>query len=150
VTGTGRLTGCDRVLVSARSTLGSAAFLCGLARRQLDLTVAYLKERRQFGVQIGSFQGLKHPLAEAVVGLEFAWPVVLNAAHTMTRRDVSHAKAAASDAAYRMSRVCLQAHGAMGYTVEYDLHLFMKRTWALAKDWGTAEEHRAIVAEELL
>jgi alkylation response protein AidB-like acyl-CoA dehydrogenase len=150
VEGTSRRTEVDTTQVERRATLGTAAFLCGLARRQLDITVAYLKERKQFGVQIGSFQGLKHPLAEATVELEFAWPVVLNAAHTLTRRDVSHAKAAASDAAYRMSRVCLQAHGAMGYTVEYDLHLFMKRTWALAKDWGTAEQHRAIVAEEVL
>jgi hypothetical protein len=138
------------------ATLGTAAFLLGLARRQVDLTVEYLKTRKQFGVAIGSFQGLKHPLAEAVVGTEFAWPVVLHAAYALTTGDpeadrhVSHAKAAASDAAYRMSRVCLQAHGAMGYTVEYDLHLFAKRTWALAKDWGTAAEHRALVAEALL
>ena len=63
---------------------------------------------------------------------------------------VSMAKSLASDAAYRMSRVCLQAHGAMGYTVEYDLHLFMKRTWALANDWGSAAEHRKRIARELL
>jgi alkylation response protein AidB-like acyl-CoA dehydrogenase len=63
---------------------------------------------------------------------------------------VSMAKALASDAAYTMSRVCLQAHGAMGYTVEYDLHLFAKRTWALANDWGTAREHRAAVARAIL
>ena len=140
----------DSDRVRQRATLGTAALLLGLARRQLDITVDYLKNRKQFGAPIGSFQGLKHPLAEAVVGTEFAWPVVLNAACTMRPRDISHAKAAASDAAYRMSRVCLQAHGAMGYTVEHDLHLFMKRTWALAKDWGTAEEHRARIAEELL
>ena len=60
------------------------------------------------------------------------------------------AKTLASDASYAMSRVCLQAHGAMGYTVEYDLHLFTKRTWALAKDWGTADQHRAVVAHALL
>ena len=68
----------------------------------------------------------------------------------MRRLRVSHAKAAASDAAYRVSRVCLQAHGAIGYTVEYDLHLFMKRTWALAQDWGSASDHRTKIAEELL
>ena len=156
VLGTGRLTGCDRVLVSARATLGTAAFLCGLGRRQVDVTVAYLKERKQFGAPIGSFQGLKHPLAEAVVGLEFAWPVVVHAAYAMATGEpdahlrVSHAKAAASEAAYRLSRVCLQAHGAMGYTVEYDLHLFMKRTWAMAEDWGSAHHHRALIAEEIL
>jgi alkylation response protein AidB-like acyl-CoA dehydrogenase len=141
---------------TGRAVLGTAAFLCGLARRQLDLTVEYLKGRRQFGVPVGSFQGLKHPLADAVVGLELAWPVVLHAGYALATADpqaslrVSHAKAAASDAAYRLSRVCLQAHGAIGYTVEYDLHLFMKRTWALCKDCGTAEEHRARIAEEIL
>ncbi|MCW2543286.1 MAG: acyl-CoA dehydrogenase, partial [Frankiales bacterium] len=106
--------------------------------------------------QIGSFQGLKHPLADAVVGTEFAWPVVLQAADAIATKApdaslrVSHAKAAASDAAYQVSRVCLQAHGAIGYTVEYDLHLFMKRTWALAADWGSASDHRTKIAKELL
>jgi len=136
--------------------LCTSAFLLGLARRQVDMTVSYLKERRQFGVPIGTFQGLKHPLADAVVGTEFAWPVVLQAAHSVAReapdarRRVAHAKAAASDAAYQVSRVCLQAHGAIGYTVEYDLHLFMKRTWALVADWGSASDHRMTIAKELL
>jgi alkylation response protein AidB-like acyl-CoA dehydrogenase len=138
-----------------RATLGTAAFLLGLARRQLDLTVGYVKDRRQFGAPVGSFQAVKHPIADAVVGTEFAWPAVLRAAYSLSTGDpdarvhVSMAKALASDAAYRMSRVCLQAHGAIGYTVEYDLHLFMKRTWALANDWGTAGEHRAVVARAL-
>jgi alkylation response protein AidB-like acyl-CoA dehydrogenase len=138
------------------ATLGTAAFLLGLARRQVDLTVAYVKDRKQFGVPIGTFQAVKHPIADAVVGTEFAWPAVLRAAQSLTSGHpdagvhVSTAKALASDAAYKASRVCLQAHGAMGYTVEYDLHLFAKRTWALAKDWGTADEHRAIVARALL
>ena len=136
----------------ALAPLGTAAFLLGLARRQLDMTVAYLKTRQQFGVQIGSFQGLKHPLAEAVVGTEFAWPVVMMAAYASAQGDteagwrISHAKAAASEASYRMSRVCLQAHGAIGYTTEYDLHLFAKRTWAMSKDWGSASDHRYRVA----
>jgi alkylation response protein AidB-like acyl-CoA dehydrogenase len=143
-------------LLGARATLGTAAFLCGLARRQVDITVAYLKDRKQFGVAIGTFQGLKHPLAAAVVDVEFAWPAVLRAAHSLATGDpqaalhVSMAKAMASDSAYRLSKVCLQAHGAIGYTVEYDLHLFMKRTWALAKNWGTTDEHRARIAEEML
>jgi len=142
----------SRSAAAGSATLGTAAFLLGLARRQVDLTVAYVKERRQFGVPIGSFQAIKHPLADAVVGTEFAWPAVLRAAHSLATGDpqaalhVSMAKALASDASYRVSRVCLQAHGAMGYTVEYDLHLFAKRTWALAKDWGTASQHRERVA----
>jgi alkylation response protein AidB-like acyl-CoA dehydrogenase len=143
-------------LVSLRATLGTSAFLLGLARRQVDITVAYVKERHQFGVPVGSFQAVKHPVADAVVGNEFAWPAVMRAAYSLTTGDalsalhVSMAKALASEAAYRTSRVCLQAHGAMGYTVEYDLHLFAKRTWALARDWGTAAQHRAVVARALL
>ena len=146
----------ERDLLLARGTLGTAAFLLGLARRQLDITVAYAKDRKQFGVPIGSFQAIKHALADAVVGTEFAWPAVLRAAHSLRTGDpqasvhVSMAKALASDASYRMSRVCLQAHGAIGYTVEYDLHLFMKRTWALAQDWGSAADHRTKIAKELL
>jgi alkylation response protein AidB-like acyl-CoA dehydrogenase len=140
----------------ATATVGTAAFLLGLARRQVDLTVAYVRDRRQFGAPVGSFQAVKHPLADAVVGTEFAWPAVLRAAHSLATADpdtglhVSMAKASASDAAYRVSRVCLQAHGAMGYTVEYDLHLFAKRTWAMARDWGTADEHRSVVSRALL
>jgi alkylation response protein AidB-like acyl-CoA dehydrogenase len=142
-------------LAIERGALGTAAFLIGLGQRMLDLTVAYARDRKQFGVPIGSFQAVKHPLADATVGLEFAWPAVLRAAQSLVDDDpltevhVSMAKALASDAAYRMSRVALQAHGAMGYTVEYDLHLFAKRTWALAKDWGTASQHRGRVAAHL-
>ncbi|MCU1594194.1 MAG: acyl-CoA dehydrogenase [Frankiales bacterium] len=150
-----RLSDDDVALFERRGALGTAALLLGLARRQLDLTVGYVKTRQQFGAPIGSFQAIKHPLADAVVGTEFAWPAVLRAAQAIIDQDddadlyVSMAKALASDAAYRMSRVCLQAHGAMGYTVEYDLHLFAKRTWSLSKDWGTASDHRELVAEHL-
>ncbi len=152
----GRGTADATLPVELHCQLGTAAFLLGLARRQVDMTVAYAKDRKQFGVPIGSFQAIKHPLAEAVVGTELAWPVVQYAAHALATGApdaalrVSHAKAAASDAAYNVSRVCLQAHGAIGYTVEYDLHLFMKRTWALAQDWGSASDHRTKIAEELL
>ncbi|MDP3711382.1 MAG: acyl-CoA dehydrogenase family protein [Mycobacteriales bacterium] len=155
VSGVGEpLTG-DALLALLRGTLGTAAFLLGLARRQLDLTVAYVSDRRQFGVPVGSFQAVKHPLADAAVGTELAWPTVLRAAHSLATDDadaavhVSAAKALASDAAYSVSRACLQAHGAMAYTVEYDLHLFAKRTWALARDWGSSTEHRAVIADHL-
>lgn len=145
----------DVTLATLRLSLGTAAFLLGLARRQIDLTVAYVSERTQFGVPVGSFQAVKHPLADAVVGTEFAWPAVLRAAHSLETGDpdsdlhVSMAKALASDAAYRVSRTCLQAHGAMAYTVEYDLQLFIKRTWAMVADWGSAAEHRDRIAAHL-
>lgn len=150
VVGEGTTLDASADLLPAR--LGTAAFLLGLARRQVDLTVAYVKDRKQFGVAVGTFQALKHPLADAVVGTEFAWPAVLRAAQSVAEGDpdaalhVAMAKLLASESAYRVSRVCLQAHGAIGYTTEYDLHLFGKRTWALAADWGSPAQLRSELA----
>ncbi|MEO6205334.1 MAG: acyl-CoA dehydrogenase family protein [Mycobacteriales bacterium] len=142
-------------MAERRGAVGTAATLIGLSRRMLDLTVAYVKGRQQFGVPVGSFQAVKHPLANALVATEFAEPAVLRAAQSLIDSDpdaalhVAMAKALASDAARQVAGATLQAHGAMGYTVEYDLHLFAKRAWALASDWGTAGEHRAAVAGAL-
>ena len=139
-----------------RGVLGTAAYLVGLSRRMLDLTVAYVGTRTQFGVPVGSFQAVQHPLADALVAVEFAGPAVLRAAQSLLGGDpdvavhVAMAKALASDAATQTARATLQAHGAMGYTVEYDLHLFAKRAWALAADWGSAADHRATITSTLL
>ena len=139
-----------------RGALGAAAELVGLADRMLTMTTEYVQQREQFGVPIGSFQAIKHHLADALLAVEFAKPVVYNAAYSMTHdldtasRDVSMAKAAASDAAALVVRHALQCHGAIAYTVEYDLHMWMKRAWALASAWGDARFHRARVAERVL
>ncbi len=139
-----------------RAANGTAAQLCGLAQRMIDMSVAYAKERRQFGVPIGSFQAVKHHLANARLALEFARPIVYRAAWTIATAApdcgvaVSLAKASASDAASLAARVALQCHGAIGYTTEYDLHLFMKRTWALAATWGDAAWHRGRVQRAIL
>jgi alkylation response protein AidB-like acyl-CoA dehydrogenase len=125
-----------------RGALGVAAQLIGLAQHMLDTTVDYAKERRQFGVPIGSFQAVKHHLADVALGLEFARPLVYRAAWSLATDDddrsvhVAMAKARASEAALLAGRVALQVHGAIGYTTEYDLHLWMKRAWALAASWG--------------
>jgi alkylation response protein AidB-like acyl-CoA dehydrogenase len=138
-----------------RGAWGTAAQLVGLAQRMLDTTVAYVVERHQFGVPIGSFQAVKHHLADALKQLAFARPAVQRAAHSLatqaatTSRDVSMAKAMASDAAWFVGRQALQCHGAIGYTVEHDLHLYLKRTWALAKAWGDAAWHRDRVGTAL-
>jgi alkylation response protein AidB-like acyl-CoA dehydrogenase len=138
-----------------RGALGTAAQLIGLGRRMLDLTVGYVVERKQFGVQIGSFQAVKHHLADAALELTFASPAVQRAAWSLatgaptSSRDVSMAKAMASDAARAVGRAALQCHGAIGYTVEYDLHLFFERTEALARAWGTAAWHRDRVGRAL-
>jgi alkylation response protein AidB-like acyl-CoA dehydrogenase len=144
----------DRAL--DRGAVATAAQLLGLGQQLLDLTVAYVKERKQFGVPIGSFQAVKHHLADAMLQLEFARPVVYAAAYALATHDpdaaraASHAKAAASDAALFVGRQALQCHGAIGYTVEYDLHLYLKRVWALAASWGDAAHHRSRVADLVL
>jgi alkylation response protein AidB-like acyl-CoA dehydrogenase len=138
-----------------RGALGTAAQLVGLSRRMLDLTVAYVAERQQFGVPIGSQQAVKHHLADAAMAVRFAAPVVYAAAWELATgaptasRTASTAKALASDAARLTARQALQCHGAIGYTVEYDLHLYLKRAEALSRSWGDAAWHRRRVAAAL-
>ncbi len=136
--------------------IGAAADLLGAARAMLDLTVRHARQRHQFGRPIGSYQAVKHRLADVLIAVEFAQPVVLRAAYShehdrpSARRDAAMAKAFASDAADLAARSCLQAHGAIGYTEECDLALLLRRVWALSAAWGDAAHHRAVVAEDLL
>ena len=138
-----------------RGVLATAAVLVGLAERMLETTVAYVGQREQFGAPIGSFQAVKHHLADAALAQEFSRPVVHRAAWSLAtgaaeaERDVSMAKAMASDAALTTARAALQCHGAIGYTTEYDLQLYMKRAWALARAWGDAATHRRRVGRFL-
>jgi alkylation response protein AidB-like acyl-CoA dehydrogenase len=138
-----------------RATLATSAQLVGVSSRMLDMTVEYVRNRKQFGVAVGSFQAVKHMLADALSAVEFARPAVWRAAASLVEReptahrDVSIAKVLASDCGERVARVAIQCHGAMGYTVECDLHLFAKRAWALARDWGTLEWHTGEVARAI-
>jgi alkylation response protein AidB-like acyl-CoA dehydrogenase len=139
-----------------RAALATAAQQLGIGQRLIDRAVRYATEREQFGRPIGSFQAVKHMLANALVRLEFARPVVYRAAFSVacgaeTRPlDVSHAKAAASEAAVHAAKVSLQVHGAIGYTWEVDLHVWMKRAWALGAAWGTPLWHRARLGAAIL
>lgn len=136
--------------------LAAAATLVGLGHSMLDATVEYAKERRQFGVPIGTYQAVKHHLADVLVALSYARPVVHAAAWHHTERTAerhvyaSMGKAYASDAAVLASKKALQVHGAIGYTWEHDLQLFMKQAWALAAAWGDAHWHRRRVEAALL
>ncbi len=148
-------TSADAERAFDRGALGTAAQLVGLGRRLLDLTVDYVGERTQFGVPIGSQQAVKHHLADAAMKLRFAAPATYAAAWALATdqpdaaRAVSTAKALASDAARLTARSALQCHGAIGYTVEYDLHLYLKRAEALVRTWGDAPWHRRRVASSL-
>jgi alkylation response protein AidB-like acyl-CoA dehydrogenase len=139
-----------------RGAVATAAELIGLSRRMLETTVEYAKTRHQFGKPIGSFQAIKHHLADALVAIEMAAPAVYRAANSLAREapdrsvHASMAKALASDTATLVARKALQCHGAIGYAFENDLHLWMKRAWALAAAWGDAASHRERVAATIL
>lgn len=147
--------GADWDLAFDRAALFNAAFGLGLAQRAVDLAVDYAKERQQFGKPIGSYQAVKHHLASAQVAIEFAKPVVAAAAAEIGARDtqararVSHAKLVALEAADKAARASIQVHGAMGYSWEVDVHLFLKRTVALTQTWGTPAHHRARIATRI-
>ena len=128
------------------AVLACAAQLLGAGERLLLESVEYAKARRQFGRPIGAFQALKHAMADVRVELDFARPLIYGAALSLGSpegsRDVSAAKVAAGDAAYSASRVALQVHGAIGYTAEHDLGLWITKVRALVAAWGTPALHR--------
>lgn len=139
-----------------RAGVAIAAQLLGLAQRMLDLGTDYAAQRKQFGKPIGSFQAVKHQLADVAVSIEFARPVIQRAAHALAHQHpraslhVSHARLAAGAAARLAARKSIQVHGAMGYTWEADLQMYMKRAWALDATWGDAIFHKARVADAVL
>ena len=122
------------------AVLAVSAQLLGAGERVLTDAVAYVKQRRQFGREIGSYQAIKHQLADVRIALDFARPLVLGAA--LGEVPASAAKVAAGDAAYLASRVGLQVHGAIGYTQELDLSLWLTKIRALVTAWGTPSYHR--------
>jgi alkylation response protein AidB-like acyl-CoA dehydrogenase len=130
----------------------AAAEAAGAAEAALELTVSYAKQRLQFDSPIGRFQGVKHPLAEMYVDLESwkslvyyaAW--ALDAEHPDAPLAVSRAKAYASEAFARIGIDCVQLHGGIGYTWEYDAQLFLKRSKWVRPAFGDADFHYARVA----
>ncbi len=139
--------------VLARATVLTAADLAGVAREALTRTVTYDKERVQFGKPVGSFQVLKHSLADLHIAVTMAEHAVLYAAHAIdTERSdwelaVSVAKAKASDAARDVTAAMIQFHGGIGYTWEHDAHFFFKRAKRQEYAYGSASEHRERIAQ---
>lgn len=136
------------------ASLAAAAQLVGIASRLVEDAVAYALIREQFGRPIGEFQAVKHALADAHVGVSFARPLVRAAAVGFDGPDraraVSAAKVAAGDAADHAARTALQVHGAIGYTAEHHLGLWLGLVPALRAAWGTPAYHRARVARSIL
>ncbi|MBZ4018374.1 acyl-CoA dehydrogenase family protein [Streptomyces purpurogeneiscleroticus] len=132
------------------AALATAAQALGLGRALLAHTVEHVRQRTQFGVPIGSFQAVKHRLADTLIGLEFAQPLVHAAALGLAAgdpADVPAAKVSACEAAYAAARTALQLHGALGYTDELNLSLWIRKARALRSAWGTPADCRARVLE---
>lgn len=152
-------TGADRPADVERAfrfgVLGTAAQLIGAGQAMLDASVEYATQRSQFGRVIGSYQAVKHMLADTHIALELARPLLYAAALSLADgspdadRDVSAAKVAASDAALRSARASLQTHGAIGYTAEHDLSQWLLKVQALHSAWGGPAFHRRRVLEAL-
>lgn len=133
--------------------LACAAQLLGAGRSILEQTTSYAKQRKQFGRAIGEFQAVKQQLADVLIALDLAEPLLYRAALTLDSadraRDVSAALVTCGDAAHRAARAGLQVHGAIGYTAEFDLSLWLTKVAALRTAWGTADFHRARIAAAL-
>lgn len=189
------LPGASVSLAFDRGATAAAAICVGLAQHMLDTTVEYVKEREQFGKPVGSYQAVKHHLADVAKAVSFARPSVYAAAWAVSQsadtqstesqdaapestasastasenatsantasanndsepnadraKYVSAAKSLASDAADLAAAKCLQCHGAIGYTFEHDLQLWLKRAWTTSVSWGSAPYHRSRLASLL-
>ena len=140
-----RSSALDSAAPSTLAVLAVSAQLLGAGERVLADSVAYVKQRKQFGREIGSYQAIKHALADVRIALDFARPLVFAAA--LGEISPSAAKVAAGDAAYLASRTGLQVHGAIGYTAELDLSIWLTKIRALVTAWGTpASTGRALLA----
>jgi alkylation response protein AidB-like acyl-CoA dehydrogenase len=138
-----------------RAAAGAAAELLGAADHALEMSVEYAKVRRQFGHPIGSFQAIKHKLADALVDVEAMRSSAYYAAWCLASHDpeaslaASMAKAWCSDASQRVMAAGMQVHGGIGFTWEHDIHLSLKRARLDASSFGTATWHRERIAELL-
>jgi alkylation response protein AidB-like acyl-CoA dehydrogenase len=138
-------------LLAGAGVLASEQF--GLADRALELTVAYVRERRQFARPVGGFQAIKHRLADLWVAVSQARAVARAAADRLSQQNeaeteltVALAKAACSDTALKAAQEMVQLHGGIGFTWEHPAHLFLKRAKADSIGFGTADAHRASLA----
>jgi alkylation response protein AidB-like acyl-CoA dehydrogenase len=141
--------------VRAGLTAGAALLASeqlGLAEWCLETTVAYVKVRHQFGRPVGSFQALKHRLADVWVDLTQARAVARYAAVCAAEADpdlpvaASVAQAFCSPMAVKAAEECVQLHGGIGFTWEHPAHLFLKRAKADAAGYGSADRHRQALA----
>ncbi len=148
--GTAAEAAVDDALTAGAALLASEQV--GLAQSCLDMTVDYVRTRHQFGRPVGSFQAVKHRLADLWVEVTEARAVARHAADRLAAGDPETPLAAALAQAYcgpvavRAAEACVQLHGGIGFTWEHPAHLYLKRAKSVAIAFGTADRHRAAVA----
>jgi alkylation response protein AidB-like acyl-CoA dehydrogenase len=134
-----------------RGAVGAAAEMLGAARRCLDMAVGYAKVREQFGQPIGSFQAIRHKCADMLLETENSHSAVyyaawaLDAASEDAATAASIAKSYVGEASRKVCGDAIQVHGGIGFTWEYDLHMYFKRAKALEAQYGDAEYHRELI-----
>jgi len=142
--------------VFQRACVAIAAESTGVAQRALDMSVAYAKDRQQFGRPIGAYQAVSHRCAQMLLETENSRSAVYGAAWAADSEPeslplaASTAKAYSSDAGWRVPDAAIQVHGGIGFTWEHDLHFFLKRGRANAASFGDAKWHRERVADAVL
>lgn len=155
VTPSGDAKSADLARAYEFGVLATAAQLVGAGEAMLAAAVDYARQRTQFGRAIGSYQAIKHKLADVHIAIELARPLLYGAALSLadrsvdSARDVSAAKVAAAEAALLAARSALQTHGAIGFTAEHDLSLWLLRVQALRSAWGNPATHRRTVLAAL-
>ena len=139
-----------------RGAVATAGVLNGIGRKLLEMTLEHVKSRTQFDRPVGSFQAVKHKLANVHVQLESSRASAWYAAYALSTRAAdldraaSVAKASAAEAAHLANVEALQCHGGIGFTWEHDLHFWLKRGLALEPAYGSAGEHRARLGRVVL
>jgi alkylation response protein AidB-like acyl-CoA dehydrogenase len=134
-----------------RGAIGAAAEMLGAARRCLDMAVGYAKVREQFGQPIGSFQAIRHKCSDMLLETENSHAAVYYAAWALDAgaedgaTAASIAKAYVGDASRKVCGDAIQVHGGIGFTWEYDLHMYFKRAKALEAQYGDADHHRELI-----
>jgi alkylation response protein AidB-like acyl-CoA dehydrogenase len=138
-----------------RGAVAAAAEMLGAARRCLDMAVEYAKVREQFGQPIGSFQAIRHRCAEMLLDVENSHAATYYAAWALASGAedgplaASVAKSYVNDATRKVCGDAIQVHGGIGFTWEYDLHLYFKRAKALEPLYGDAEHHRELIVRRV-
>ena len=135
-------------------SLSHSAYILGLLEKTLEMTVNYAKERKQFGQPIGAFQIIQHQCADMLIDIEQIKNLTYYAAWKLSEgipasKEISMAKARASDASRRVSLLGVKIHGGIGIIDEYDMQLYFRKAKAMELAFGDGDFHRDVVAQQL-